>query len=119
MPTERVSRIAKPIGSAPTLAHDLVYLAVLLSTHKLLVLVGKLDLDTDLVLGALDKGYLVDDHHGGFDSVVRSVNGESQLIEANLGSGIRANIRKHGANVSWRRSPHGSRLRRLGQHEPP
>ena len=70
----------------PTLAHNLVYLAVLLATDKLLVLIGEFDLDSDLVLGTLDKWYLMDDHHGGFDRVVRSIDGECKLIEANFGS---------------------------------
>ena len=42
------------VGS-PTLPHDLINLPVLLPTHKLLVLVGELNFDTNLILRFLDK----------------------------------------------------------------
>lgn len=56
--------------SGPTLAHYLVDLPVLLPTHKLLMLIGKFDLDTDLVLSSLDEWNEVNDHHCSLDSVV-------------------------------------------------
>ena len=75
-----------------TLPHDLVDLAILLSTDKFLVLIGKLNLDTYLVLSPLDERYLVNDHHGSFNSVVGTVDGESELVEANLSCRIEANV---------------------------
>ena len=75
-----------------TLPHDLIDLAVLLATDKFLVFICKLNLDAYLVLRPLDKGYLVNDHHGSFDSVVGTVDGESELIEANLSRGIETNV---------------------------
>jgi len=119
LPAQQVSGVAKLGDAQPTLAHYLIYLAILLPTDKFLVLIRKLDLDTNLVLSALDEWYLMDDHHGSFDCVVRSVNGEGKLVEANLSTGICADIRKHCANVSRRGSPHGSRLGRLGPRQPP
>ena len=56
------------------MSHDLVDLPVLLPTHKLLVLVGQLDLDAHLILGTADKWDLMNYDHGVFDSVVRTID---------------------------------------------
>ena len=84
--------ILKRVEEYHTLAHDLVDFAVLLSTDKFLMLVCKLNLDTYLVLSPLDERYLVDDHHGSFDSIVGTVYRESELVEANLSRRIEANV---------------------------
>ena len=75
-----------------TLPHDLVDLAILLPTDKFFMLIRKLNLDTYLILSPLDKGYLVNDHHGSFNSVVGTVDGESELVKANLSCRIEADV---------------------------
>ena len=90
-----------------TLSHDLVDFAILLATDKFLMLVGKFNLDTDLILSSFDEWYLVNDHHGRLDRVVRSIDIECEFLEANVGTRIRTDIREHHPNVSWRWSPHG------------
>lgn len=102
-----------------TLTHDLVNFAVLLSTDKLLVLIGQLDLDSHLIGHALDKGDLVDDHHRCLNGVVGTIDGKCQLVETDIGSRIGANVRKHGSDVRRRRSSHGIGLRRVRHHDPP
>ena len=82
-----------------TLPHNLVNLAVLLAAHKLLMFIGKLDLDTHLVLRTLHEGNLMDDHHSGFHCVVGSVDGKGELVEAYIAAGIRANIGEHSPDV--------------------
>ena len=75
-----------------TLTHDLVDFPILLTTDKLLVLVRQLNLDTYLILSTLDEWYLVDDHHGGFDSIVGAIDGKCQLFEAYFRTGVGTNI---------------------------
>ncbi len=69
-----------------TLTHDFVDFAILLATNELFVLVGQLDLDSDLIGSSLDKGDLVDDHHRRLDSVIRAVNGKGELLKAYVGT---------------------------------
>lgn len=103
---------------ALTLPHDLVNLAVLLSTDKLLVLIGKFDLDTHLVLAALDKGDLVNDHHARLDRIVGTVDGKGQVVEADLGLRVGANVGEHSANVG-RRGSTDATLSGVGHYNPP
>ena len=103
---------------ALTLPHDLVDLAVLLSADKFLVLVGKLDLDPHLVLATLDKGNLIDDHHARLDRIVGTVDGEGQIVEANLGLRVGADVGEHGADVGGRGSTEAT-LGRIGHYNPP
>lgn len=83
-----------------TVAHDLVDLAVLLTTNKLFVLVGKLELDAHTVLGLLDKRNSFNHHHGSLYGVIGSIDVEVELLKADLGSGIDADIREHSTNIS-------------------
>ena len=103
---------------ALTLSHDLVYLAVLLSTDKFLVLVGKLDLHTHLILTAFDKRNLIDHHHPCLDCIVGSVDGECQVIKANLCLGVGADIGQHGTNVGGRGGPEAT-LGGIRHDDPP
>ena len=82
-----------------TLSHDLVDFAVFLAAHKFFMFVGKLDFDADLVLSTLHKGDLVYDHHGGFDSIVGSVDGKCQLLEPDFCTRVGTDIGKHGSNI--------------------
>lgn len=82
-----------------TLSHDLVDFAVLLAAHEFFMLVGKLNLDADLVLSTLHKGDLVYDHHCGFDSIVGAVDGKCQLLETNFGTRVGTDVGKHSSNV--------------------
>lgn len=66
---------------ALTLAHDFINLAILLSTDELLVFVGELDLDPDLILCMLDPLDLRNDPERRFDGIIRSGNAESHLVE--------------------------------------
>lgn len=103
---------------ALTLSHDLVYLAVLLSADKLLVLVGKLDLHTHLILAALDKRNLVDHHHPCLDCIVGSVDGEGQVVKANLRLGVGTDIGQHGTDVGGRGGPEAT-LGGIRHDDPP
>lgn len=67
-----------------TLSHDFVDLAVLLTTDKLLVLIGELDLDTHLVLASRDEWNLVNNSHGSLHGIVGPIERESQIVEADL-----------------------------------
>lgn len=101
-----------------TLAHDLIDLAVLLSTDKLLVLICKLDLDAHLVLASLHKWNLVDNHHCGFHCVVRPIDGKSEIVKADFGARIGADVRQHCADVRGRRSAEAA-LGRVRHDDPP
>ena len=103
---------------ALTLSHNLVYLAVLLSTDKLLVLVGKLDLHTHLILATLDKRNLVDHHHPCLDCIVGSVDGKRQVIKANLCLGVGTDIGQHGTDVGGRGGPEAT-LSGIRHDDPP
>lgn len=82
-----------------TLAHDLIDLSILLATDKLLVFVCQLNFYTHLIRGAFDEWNLVDHHHCRFDSIVRAVDGESQLIKADISARISTNVGQHSADV--------------------
>ena len=84
-----------------TLSHDLVDLAIFLTTDELLMLICKLNFDTDLVLGSFDEWYLMDDHHCGFDSIVGTIDGENEFIKANLSCRIKADVGEHSTYVRW------------------
>lgn len=66
------------------LPHDFVDFSILLSTDKLLVLIGELDLDSNLVLRVHHKFDLRDHHQSSFDSLVRACNVKCQLVKANI-----------------------------------
>jgi hypothetical protein len=83
-----------------TLAHDLVDLPILLPTDKLLVLVGKLNLDANLVIISIDKRYLVDHHHRCFDGIIRAVDSKSEFVKTDICARVYADIREHNADVS-------------------
>lgn len=100
------------------LAHDLVDLAILFATDKLLVLVGKLDLHPHLVLAPRDERNLVDNHHARLDGVVGTVDGEGQVVKAHLGFGIGADIGEHGPDIGGRRSTETT-LGRVRHDDPP
>lgn len=102
-----------------TLSHDFVDLAIFLAAHKLLVLVCKFDLDSDLVRRAIDERYRFDDHHSCFDSVVRAIDGECELLKADVGARVCADIAQHDADVIWRRRSDGRPLRWIWHHNPP
>ena len=74
------------LGSRLTLTHDLVDLPVLLAAHEFFMLIRKLDLDTHLVGRSLDERYLINDHHCCFDGVIRAINGEGELVKAQIRS---------------------------------
>lgn len=82
------------------LAHNLVDLSVLLAADEFLVLIGKLDLDANLVLRLHEKLNLGHDHQGRLHRVVRSSDGEVHLIERQIGIRVRTNIAEHGSDVS-------------------
>lgn len=100
-----------------TLAHNLVDLAIFLAADELFVLVGQLNLDPHLVGAALDEGNLVDDHHCRLYSIVGSVDGEGQILKADIGSRVRTDIREHGSDISWGWGAHASL--RIRHYDPP
>lgn len=85
-------RHSDSVHGAPTLAHDLVDFPVLLPTNELLVLVGELDLNADLILGSLDKRDLLNYHHSGLNGIVGTIDGESQFVESDISTGVGANV---------------------------
>jgi hypothetical protein len=67
-----------------TLPHYLIDLAILLAAYKFFVFVCEFDLHTYLVGAPLDKRDLIDDHHCCLDGIIRSVDRERQIFEANI-----------------------------------
>lgn len=93
-------------SDALTLAHDLVDLAILLATDKFLVLVGQLDLHTDLVLRLGDEFEIRDDLQGRFDGVIGTGHGERHFVKRDVSIRVGTNIAKHGLGISrvWKLS---------------
>lgn len=83
-----------------TVAHDLVDLAILLTTDELFVLVGKLDLHTHIVLRLLHEWNVTDDHQSSPDSIVGSVDVEVELLEADFSARVDADVGEHRTYVS-------------------
>lgn len=96
-------------------AHDLVNFAVFLSADKLLVLIGKLNLDAHVVLRLLDEGDVANDHQGSSDSIIGSIDVEVELLEADFGTGIDTDVREHRTNIESSRWT----LRRVGVSNKP
>ena len=94
-----------------TLCHDFVYLAVLLTRDKFFMLIGKLNLDTHVVLRLLDERDVANHHESSSHGIVRSIDVEVKLLEADLSTRVDANVRQHGTNVSrGRRALRGVRV---------
>lgn len=100
------------------MTHDLVDLAVLFPADEFLVLIGQLDLHPHLVLTPVDEGDLVDDHHRGLDGIVRPVDGEGQIVEADFGAGVATDIGQHGADIGGGGGAETA-LRGVGHDDPP
>lgn len=84
---------------AQTLAHNLVDLAVFLSTDKLLVLIGELDLDSNLVLGLSHKVQFGNYPKGRLDCVVGAGNGEGHLVIRNIRIRIGTDVAEHCSDI--------------------
>lgn len=95
-----------------TLSHDLVDLAIFLAADKLLVLICQLNLDPNGVLRLSHKADLRDDMQGGLDSIIRTIDGEGQPLERNLGIGVGTNVTKHSSNILVFGQPSAIRLSR-------
>lgn len=85
--------------TASTLSHDLVDLAILLATDKFFVLVCQLYLDPNLIFVSVDKRYLVDDHQGSFDCIIRTVDGERELFEAHVCARVDTDVGQHHPDI--------------------
>ena len=81
------------------MSHDLVDLAVLLAAHKLLVLVGKLNLDPNLILGLGDKGGLREIIQSPLDRVIGAGDVESHLVKDQISSRRVADFFQYGPDV--------------------
>lgn len=81
------------------LSHYLVDFAILFATDEFLVLVGKLNLDADLVLRLRNELHLRNDLKSCLDSVIRASDGETQFIEGKVGIGVGADINKQTLDV--------------------
>jgi hypothetical protein len=82
-----------------TLAHNLVDLAVLFTTHEFLVFVGQFDLDSYLMLCLGHKWNIRYDSQSRLDSIIRTRDAEAQLVKHKIGTGSCANATKHATNV--------------------
>ena len=80
-------------------AHDLVDLAVLLSAHKFLVLIGEFDLNTNLVLSCGEELDLRQDLESLLDGLIRPSKRKGDLIKGNIGIGVGANVAEQGPEL--------------------
>lgn len=83
----------------PTLSHDFVDLAILLAANELLVLIGKLDLDTNLVLRVRHKLDLRQHGQSSLDGVIRASDVEAKPVEGDISTRIGTDIAKHCSDV--------------------
>jgi hypothetical protein len=81
------------------LSHYFVDFTVLLATDKFFMLVGKLDLDTNLILRLRSKLHLRDNLKSRFNCIIRASNSEVKLVEAEIGIRVSADIDKHALDV--------------------
>lgn len=86
--------------SRRTLTHNLVDLSILLPTNEFLVLVGELNLDTDLVLSLSDKLELRDHGKCALDGIVRASGGKTHPVVRQVCLCVGTDIRQHRSYIN-------------------
>lgn len=81
------------------LAHNLVDFAIFFAADELLVLIGQLDLDPNLILG-LDQEFHIRDHSKSrLDGIIGASHSKVQLIKRQIGIRVGTNITEHGSDI--------------------
>lgn len=99
LPKKQVNTTSPNLKVAQTLAHNFVDLAVFLSTDKFLMLISKLNLDSNLALSLRNECEVGNDSKGRFYCVIRTGDSESHFVVRNIRVRIGANITEHDPNV--------------------